>query len=332
MTIKGIRKYTGLTQKDFAAQYHIPLQTLKQWESEPGSSSYRRPPDYVIYMLGRLTGAEFEIGNEAGFMRAEGHELLRLERQMLDSRNELPEQLQDHPMTLLRMLREQKDAKVSGQLYELTQIEMAYNSNKIEGSTLTLMQAQMLYTENKTVGSTDYNDIVEMKNHFALFDFMIDTADLPLSHDLIKEYHRILMRGTDRAKLSWFAVGEYKKLDNIIGASTVTTPAKDVHRDMTSLIHSYNSKDKTLANIVDFHAMFEKIHPFQDGNGRVGRIILFKECLANDIVPPVVLDRQKVSYINGLNDYYDHPQKLLRTMEKLQGQYEKQIEKFGFGR
>lgn len=232
-------------------------------------------------------------------------------------------------MKLLKLLREQKDAKVSGQLYELTQIEMAYNSNKIEGSTLTLMQAQMLYTENKTVGSTDVNDIIEMKNHFALFDYMIDTAGQPLSHRLIKEYHRLLMTGTNQAGLSWFSVGDYKKLDNVIGASVATTPAKDVDRDMTSLINSYNSKDKTFADIVDFHAVFEKIHPFQDGNGRVGRIILFKECLANDIVPAVVLDRQKVSYINGLNVYFDHPQKLLRTMEKYQRQYSKQMEQFG---
>ena len=304
MTIKSIRKYTGLTQKDFAAQYHIPLQTLKQWEADPESSSFRRPPDYVVYMLGRLTGAD----------------ILRVERQAVNKG--------DHVMQLLNLLREQKNAGVSGQLYELTQIEMAYNSNKIEGSTLTLMQAQMLFTESKLSGSTDYNDIVEMKNHFDLFDYMLDTAEEPLSHDLIKQYHRLLKTGTDQAHLSWFAVGDYKKLDNIIGASTVTTSAKDVCHDMTSLINSYNSKEKSFADIVDFHAVFEKIHPFQDGNGRVGRIILFKECLANDIVPPVVLDKQKVSYINALNDYYDHPQKLLRTMEKYQRQYEKQIEQY----
>lgn len=233
-------------------------------------------------------------------------------------------------MELLKLLKEQKDTKVSGQLYELTQIELAYNSNKIEGSTLTLMQAQLLYAENKTYGSSDINDLVEMKNHFELFDFMLDTAREPLSDDLIKEYHRILKTGTDQSKLSWFAVGDYKKMENVIGASTVTVHPSEVHQYMSSLIDSYNSKDKTFEDIVDFHARFEKIHPFQDGNGRIGRIILFKECLANNIIPAVVLDRQKVSYINGLNDYYEHPKKLIRTMEKFQCQYEKQIEKYSF--
>ena len=231
-------------------------------------------------------------------------------------------------MKILDFLKEQKDAKVSGQLYELTQIEMAYNSNKIEGSTLTLMQAQLLYTENKSVGCTDLNDLIEMKNHFELFDYMIDTAEEPLSHDLIKEYHRILKTGTDQAKLSWFAVGDYKKMNNIIGAATVTTPVEEVQHAMTNLINGYNDNDRSFEAVVDFHARFEKIHPFQDGNGRVGRMILFKECLANDIMPVVVMDRQKVSYINGLNDYYEHPKKLQRTMEKFQRQYEKQVEAY----
>ena len=231
-------------------------------------------------------------------------------------------------MELLQVLKEQKNAKVSGQLYELTQIEAAYNSNRIEGSTLTLMQARLLYTDNKSLGSSDLNDLIEMRNHFELFDCMLDTAEEPLSHDLIKEYHRILKTGTDQAKLSWFAVGDYKKLDNVIGAAAMTTPAEDVFDAMTGLIDSYNAKEKTFEIIVDFHARFEKIHPFQDGNGRVGRIILFKECLVNGIVPAVVLDRQKVSYINGLNDYYEHPKKLMRTMERFQRQYEAQIEKY----
>lgn len=231
-------------------------------------------------------------------------------------------------MELLKILAEQKDAKLSGQLYELTQVELAYNSNRIEGSTLTLMQAQLLYSENKTYGSSDLNDLVEMRNHFELFDYMLDTAMEPLSHELIKEYHRILKTGTDQAKLSWFAVGDYKRKENVIGAGTATVPPAEVHQYMSSLLDSYNNKDKSFEDIVDFHARFEKIHPFQDGNGRIGRIILFKECLANNIVPALVLDRQKVSYINGLNDYREHPKKLMRTMEKFQRQYEEQIEKY----
>jgi len=229
---------------------------------------------------------------------------------------------------LIDYLKEQRDAKVSGQLYELTQVEVAYNSNKIEGSTVTLMQAQLLYSENKVAGNTDLNDIVEMKNHFVLFDYMLDTAEQPLSHELIKEYHRLLKTGTNQAKLSWFAVGDYKKVENVVGAYTSTTPPKEVYSAMTALINNYNGSDRTFQDIVDFHARFEKIHPFQDGNGRVGRMVLFKECLANDITPVIVLDRQKLSYINGLNDYYEHPKKLLRTMEKFQKQYQKDIDRF----
>lgn len=231
-------------------------------------------------------------------------------------------------MDLFTFLKEQREAKVSGQLYELTQIELAYNSNKIEGSTLTLMQAQILYTENKVTGDTDLNDIIEMKNHFEMFDCMLDTAKEPLSHELIKKYHRILKTGTDQAKLAWFAVGDYKKHENIIGVQTITTPPEGVHDAMDALIRSYNASEKSFADIVDFHARFEKIHPFQDGNGRVGRMILFKECLANDITPAVVLDRQKVSYVNGLNDYYEHPSKLMRTMEKFQRNYQKDVDKY----
>ena len=234
-------------------------------------------------------------------------------------------------MKLLDVLKEQCDARVSGQIYELTQIELAYNSNKIEGSTLTLMQAQILYGENKSVGNSDINDLIEMKNHFELFDYMLSTATEQLSHDLIKEYHRILKSGTDQAKLSWFAVGDYKLHENIIGAYTTTTPPDMVYDAMDSLISTYNLSDRTFADIVDFHARFEKIHPFQDGNGRIGRVILFKECLANDITPPIVLDRQKMSYINGLDDYCDHPAKLLRAMEKYQRQYQRTVDRYTAG-
>ena len=234
-------------------------------------------------------------------------------------------------MKLSELLKEQRDAKVSGQLYELTQIELAYNSNKIEGSTVTLMQAQLLYSDNKAPGNADLNDIIEMKNHFILFNYMLDTVDEPLSHELIKEYHRLLKTGTDQSRLSWFAVGDYKRVENVIGAATITSPPERVHDDMDNLINRYNNSGRTFPDIVDFHASFEKIHPFQDGNGRVGRVIIFKECLANDITPLVVLDRQKVSYINGLNDYYEHPKKLLRAMEKFQRQYQKEVDRFTKG-
>ena len=237
----------------------------------------------------------------------------------------------DPPKTLLDVLRAEKAAGIRGGIYHRIQIDLTYNTNHIEGCRLTHDQTRYIF-ETNTIGVTDnavnVDDVVETANHFWCIDMIIDKASHALSEAFIKQLHAVLKGGTTDVRRDWFAVGDYKKLDNIIGASTVTTPAKDVYHDMTSLINSYNSKEKSFADIVDFHAVFEKIHPFQEGNGRVGRIILFKECLANDIVPPVVLDKQKVSYINALNDYFDHPQKLLRTMEKYQRQYEKQIEKY----
>ena len=146
-------------------------------------------------------------------------------------------------MRLLDQLTEQRDAKVSGQLYEWTQITMAYNSNRIEGSTLSLMQAQVLYTENKVSGSSDLDDFIEMRNHFRLFDYMLDTADAPLSHELIKEYHRLLKTGTSQERLSWFAVGEYKRLDNVIGAAVTTTPAEEVSQRMEELLERYGQSE-----------------------------------------------------------------------------------------
>lgn len=229
-------------------------------------------------------------------------------------------------MNLLEILREQKKSKISGQLYAQTQKELAYNSNRIEGSTLTKEQTSLLYDDGIVSKDGKFNDYVEMRNHFRLFDFMLDTAEEPLTEDLIKKYHKILKSGTEDAELDWFAVGDYKKEPNVIGWDTITSPVDEVPSDMKSLIEHY--KVSEFSDIVDFHARFEKIHPFQDGNGRVGRIIMFKECLKNGFTPPIVLDSQRRSYYNGLAAYYEHPQKLIRTMEKFQRQYQKTVDSF----
>ncbi len=229
-------------------------------------------------------------------------------------------------MTLLEILREQKEHKISGQIYELTQIEMAFNSNKIEGSTISLRDAGMLYTDNITPHNSKWDEVVEMKNHFELFDYMLDTALESLSEEMIKEYHRLLKKETEDANLSWFAIGDYKKVENVVANSYTTSP-DETPGAMKSLLKSYGKECKSFEDIVDFHVKFEMIHPFQDGNGRVGRMIMFKECLRSKITPIVVLDRQKRSYMNGISDYFANPKKLLRTMKKFQNQYSEQVER-----
>ena len=230
-------------------------------------------------------------------------------------------------MRLVDYLKEQKDIRLPGSLYEQTQIYMAYNSNRIEGSTLSLEQTSFLYTDNlvSTQSNNKLNDYIETNNHFTLFDHMLDTAEEPLSHDLLKKYHYLLKNGTDDSKKDWFNVGEYKSIPNIVGFHE-TTPPEKVVEEMDGLFRIYESSNKNLEDIVRFHVFLELIHPFQDGNGRVGRIILFKECLNNDIIPPIVQDSQKQSYYNGIQTYMDHPSKLHGLMQKYQRQYKKMID------
>jgi len=225
--------------------------------------------------------------------------------------------------------------KLKGELYHITQIIFAYNSNKIEGSTLTEEQTRYIYETNTLIlddGNTTakVDDIIETANHFKLVDYMLDVADKDLSENMIKEFHKILKTGTSDERKSWFRVGDYKQLENEVGGNS-TIKAKDVVIEIEKLLNWYNSLEKVaIEDIIKFHSDFEKIHPFQDGNGRVGRIIMFKECLKNNIVPFIILDKDKLFYYRGLNEFQHGEEKgyLVDTCLNAQDQYQKLIDKF----
>ncbi len=207
---------------------------------------------------------------------------------------------------LLKRLIQEKEGKISGGIYHRTQIDLTYNSNHMEGSRLTHEQTRYIF-ETNTIGITDetvnVDDILETTNHFRCIDLIIDKAQDMLSESLIKELHRILKSGTSDSRKSWFNVGDYKQLPNEVGGE-MTCPPQDVHARMKSLLSAYNAiQDKTLRDILDFHHEFESIHPFQDGNGRVGRLIMFKECLAYGIVPFIITDELKLFYYRGLREW-----------------------------
>ena len=230
-------------------------------------------------------------------------------------------------INILDILREQKNMKLKGNLYHNTQISFAYNTNHIEGSKLTEDQTRYIYETNTLLASKDtiigIDDILETANHFKLVDYMLDIADKKLTEKMIKEFHKILKEGTSDSIKEWFIVGDYKKLPNEVGGLKTTEP-KNVERDMKKLLEWYNSINQiTIKEIIEFHAKFEKIHPFQDGNGRIGRIIAFKECLKNNIVPFIILDNEKLFYYRGLNEYQSNKEKgyLIDTCLNAQDQY-----------
>lgn len=207
---------------------------------------------------------------------------------------------------LLKRLREEKEGKISGGIYHRTQIDLTYNSNHIEGSRLTHEQTRYIF-ETNTIGITDetlnVDDIVETTNHFRCIDLIIDRTEEKLSERFIKELHRILKTGTSDSRKAWFKVGDYKKLPNEVGGNA-TCPPEEVHSRMKALLSAYNAKPgKTLEDIIDLHQQFETIHPFQDGNGRVGRLVMFKECLANGIVPFIITEELKFFYYRGLREW-----------------------------
>ena len=237
-------------------------------------------------------------------------------------------------INILEVLREQKNMRLKGNLYHNTQITFSYNTNHIEGSKLTEEQTRYIYETNTLLAEkdsiTDLDDILETVNHFKLVDYMLEIADKKLSEKMIKEFHRILKKGTSDSRKDWFSVGEYKKLSNEVGGLKTTEP-KNVERDMKKLLEWYESlKQVTINEIIEFHAKFEKIHPFQDGNGRVGRIIAFKECLKNNIVPFIILDKEKIYYYRGLNQYQTNKEKgyLIDTCLNAQDQYANVVEYF----
>lgn len=240
-------------------------------------------------------------------------------------------------MNILSILREQKEMKLKGNLYHATQINFAYNTNHIEGSTLTEEQTRYIYETNTLVledgnKAANIDDIIETSNHFKLVDYMLEVANEVLSEEMIKEFHKILKTGTSYERKSWFNVGEYKALANEVGGNATTKP-EDVLKYINDLLSWYNSLEKVeFEDIIKFHSEFEKIHPFQDGNGRVGRIIIFKECLKNNIIPFIILDKDKLFYYRGLNEYQHGGEKgyLIDTCLNAQDQYQKLIDKFIF--
>ena len=208
------------------------------------------------------------------------------------------------PTTILGILEAERSARISGGLYHRLQI-LAYNSNHIEGSRLTHEQTRWIF-ETRTIGSVGadvpVDDIVETANHFRATDMVIMTATAALTEAYIKRLHEILKSGTTDSRKDWFAVGEYKWLDNVVG-DMETCPAKDVHGEMAKLLAWWKKAEKTFENLLDLHVRFEQIHPFQDGNGRVGRLILLKECLKHGITPLVIEENVKQFYYLGLQDW-----------------------------
>lgn len=238
----------------------------------------------------------------------------------LPVRNKHKEQV----MPLLEVLREQKQMRLKGSIYHRTQIDLTYNSNHIEGSRLTHDQTRYIF-ETNTIGVTDegvkVDDIIETVNHFRCIDFIIEHAMDKLSEGFIKELHFILKSGTTDSNKDWFAVGDYKRLPNEVGGIETSLP-ECVADDMQKLLKEYNTKkQKSFDDLLDFHHRFEQIHPFQDGNGRVGRLILFKECLANNIVPFIITDELKMFYYRGLQNWPNIKGFLRETCLAAQDQY-----------
>lgn len=238
----------------------------------------------------------------------------------LPVRNKHKEQV----MPLLEVLREQKQMRLKGSIYHRTQIDLTYNSNHIEGSRLTHDQTRYIF-ETNTIGVTDegvkVDDIIETVNHFRCIDFIIEHAMDKLSEGFIKELHFILKCGTTDSNKDWFAVGDYKRLPNEVGGIETSLP-ECVEDDMQKLLKEYNTKkQKSFDDLLNFHHRFEQIHPFQDGNGRVGRLILFKECLANNIVPFIITDELKMFYYRGLQNWPNIKGFLRDTCFTAQDQY-----------
>lgn len=233
--------------------------------------------------------------------------------------------------TLLNALREEKAGRIKGGIYHKVQVELTYNSNHIEGSRLTHDQTRYIY-ETNTIGMENgvlnVDDIVETANHFQCIDLVIDNAEQPLTEDFIKLLHRTLKTGTSDSRKDWFAVGEYKKLPNEVGGRS-TTPPEQVAEKMRELLKQYAQTDKkTLKDLVEFHDQFECIHPFQDGNGRVGRLILFKECLRYDIVPFIIDEERKLFYYRGLHEWKTEPGYLMDTCLTAQDRFKAYLDYF----
>ena len=236
-----------------------------------------------------------------------------------------------NPFTLLDILQEEKKRKYSGGIYHKTQIELTYNSNHMEGSRLTHDQTRYIF-ETNTIGIENeiinVDDVVETANHFRCIDIIIDQAKAPLSEKLIKQLHLTLKNGTSDSRKEWFSVGDYKKLPNEVGGIETTAP-EEVPVKIRKLLAEYNSKrNKTIDDIINFHVNFERIHPFQDGNGRIGRLIMFKECLKYNIVPFIIEDNLKLYYYRGLKEWNTQKGYLIDTCLTAQDKYKTYLDYF----
>jgi len=225
---------------------------------------------------------------------------------------------------LLNILKYEKDGKIKGGIYHKVQISLTYNSNHIEGSKLTEDQTRWIF-ETNTIGtyeeSLKVDDIVEAMNHFRCIDFIIDNAKKTLTENMIKTLHLMLKTGTMDSTITWFRIGDYKLRANEVGGEPTCPPA-EVEKRMKALLEEYNSKEtKTIEDVIEFHQNFEKIHPFQDGNGRVGRLIMFKECLANNIVPFIVNEEHRWYYYRGLKEWNKEKKYLLDTCLSAQDEF-----------
>ena len=223
----------------------------------------------------------------------------------------------------------QKQSKFKGNIYHYSQVNFSYNSNKIEGSRLTSDQTEAIFDTVSFISKNDelikLDDLIESKNHFKLFDYMLDNVDNNLTKEMIIEMNKILKRNTSDEDNPRYNVGGFKIVPNIIGAINIinTTNPENVEEEIDSLLNNYNSKNNiTLEDIIDFHYKFECIHPFGDGNGRVGRIIMFKECLKNNIMPFIILDDDKAYYMKGLKEYNNDKMFLIDTIKHEQDLYE----------
>ena len=223
----------------------------------------------------------------------------------------------------------QKQSKFKGNIYHYSQVNFSYNSNKIEGSRLTSEQTEAIFDTISFISKNDelikLDDLIESKNHFKLFDYMLDNVDNNLTKEMIIEMNKILKRNTSDEDNPRYNVGGFKIVPNIIGAINIinTTNPENVEEEIDSLLNNYNSKNNiTLEDIIDFHYKFECIHPFGDGNGRVGRIIMFKECLKNNIMPFIILDDDKAYYMKGLKEYNNDKMFLIDTIKHEQDLYE----------
>lgn len=240
-------------------------------------------------------------------------------------------QKENKPKTLLSILQEEKKSKYSGGIYHKTQIDLTYNSNHMEGSRLTHDQTRYIFetntisVENETL---NVDDVIETANHFRCIDMIIDNAKSALSEKFIKELHLILKSGTSDSRLEWFSVGDYKKRPNEAGGMPTALPEEAADK-MKALLTEYNGKEeKTFEDVLDFHVKFERIHPFQDGNGRVGRLIMFKECLKYNIVPFIIEDNLKMFYYRGLKEWNNERGYLTDTCLTAQDKYKAYLDYF----